>query len=110
MKKLIWLTLAMSVTAHAEFWDGNKLLSRLQSTGFDYGTGLGYVMGVSDSLQGATSCPPANVTLGQIADMVKQHLESVPSTRHLSADQHIYYVLKKTWPCASSKPSGRNNT
>lgn len=92
------LMLACS-TAHAEFMDGNELLSRLRGEGSRYFAGIGYVMGVFDSFQGGSHCPPANVTAGQVTDMVRNHLEASPELRHLSADRHVNYILKKTWPC-----------
>ena len=61
----------------------------------------GYIAGVADSQSGVTICiPPGLVTLGQMADMVKQTLERVPSERHLSADIYVQATLEKRWPCA----------
>jgi hypothetical protein len=39
------------------------------------------------------------VTLGQMADMVKNTLERVPSERHLSADLYVQATLENRWPC-----------
>ena len=96
-------TLLLALTAHAEFMDGNKLLTRIKGDAYDYVNAVGYITGVSDATRSVTHCPPENVTAGQITDMVKQHLESIPSLRHLTADQHVVYVLKKAWPCANSR-------
>lgn len=61
----------------------------------------GYIAGVHDALSGVTICiPPGQVTLGQMADMVKQTLERVPSERHLSADLYVQATLESRWPCA----------
>jgi len=61
----------------------------------------GYIAGVADSQSGVTICiPPGQVTLGQMADMVKQTLERVPSERHLAADIYVQVTLSNRWPCA----------
>ena len=87
-------------TAHAEFMDGNRLLSRIRGEPHEFLQALGYITGVFDATRGYVHCSPDNVTAGQITDMMKTHLESAPSVRHLPADQHVAYVMKKTWPCA----------
>ena len=107
MKKRLTTLLSALVCAgaQAEFFDGNKLLARIKGDGYDYASAIGYVIGVSDTTRSVAHCPPENVTAGQILDMVKQHLEDNPSTRHFTGDQHVVYVLKKAWPCAK-KGSG----
>ena len=61
----------------------------------------GYIAGVADAHSGVTICiPPGIVTLGQMADMVKQTLERVPSERHLAADLYVQATLERRWPCA----------
>lgn len=104
-KRIALLACLICASAQAEFMDGNELLSRLRESGIRYAAGLGYVMGVHDALQRSNHCPPNNITVGQVADMVKNHLESMPQLRHLSADVHIGYVLKQAWPCAEQKGS-----
>ncbi len=101
MKRFLILALLCG-SAHAEFKDGNKLLSDLSGSTNDYIHGIGYVMGVYDALQGATHCPPANVTAGQVTDMVKRYMEINPDIRHNTADRIISTVLRRAWPCASS--------
>lgn len=104
--------LAVAASACAQFYDGNKLLSRLQSRGNnpnDYLSALNYVMGVTDALDGVAFCAPDGVTAGQVTDMVQRHLETVPSARHFAADVHIAYVLKKVWPCPEGRGKGKSN-
>lgn len=61
----------------------------------------GYIAGVADAQSGVTVCiPPGQVTLGQMADMVKQTLENLPSERHIAADIYVQLTLQKRWPCA----------
>lgn len=109
-KILITLCLAAATSAHAEFKDGNKLLYQITGEHTDKMIALGYITGVSDTQHGVLHCAPPNVTAGQILDMVKIHLQNSPSTRHMSADLHVTYVLKEAWPCPEKKSNGRNNT
>jgi Rap1a immunity proteins len=107
MKRLL-LALAFVGPAHAEFIDGNKLLSDMNGTHGTQMSALGYVMGVADALQGAVVCLPTNVTGGQIHDMIKNYLNNVPRDRNLSADSIVARVLKDVWPCASRPSNGRS--
>lgn len=102
MKKLIAITLLVSASAsHAEFFTGNDLLRKHQSSSVvENMVALGYVMGVFDATRGEAHCPPDSVTSGQIKDMVIQHLEAMPTIRHFSADVQVRYVLNRAWPCA----------
>lgn len=104
------LLAALAGTAHAEFFDGNRLLNRLQGEerrdAADFLQGLGYVTGVSDALRGVVHCPPDNITAGQISDMVKQYLVNNPEVRHQTGDRIVGFVLKRAWPCAERKGSG----
>jgi hypothetical protein len=107
MKKFL-LTLALAAgSAHAEFWDGNRLLEKLNSNNyFDQGTALGYIMGVADTGLGVVHCTPPNATAGQLEAMVRNYLTNVPAERHRSADNIVSRILKVTWPCPD-RPSGR---
>jgi len=101
IKKAIYvLAMLASVSAHAEFRTGNKLLEQMNGTPMEKMLSLGYVMGVSDTLQGATVCPPETLTAGQASDMVKKYLEDNPSVRHLAGDAIVNRVLSSVWPCA----------
>jgi hypothetical protein len=78
-------------------YTGQDLLSRLTSNPT---IANGYIAGVHDALSGVSICiPPNTVTLGQMADMVKNTLERVPSERHLSADLYVQATLENRWPC-----------
>ena len=100
MKKLIVIALLVCASAHAEFKDGNKLLSEMNGNHSNQMSAIGYVMGVSDALMGITFCGPSTITAGQVHDMIKQYLEQFPADRHNSADRIINHVLKAAWPCA----------
>lgn len=92
--------LAVCGSAHAEFYSGNDLLDRLNGNEYQKLLGMGYIAGVSDALQRLVICVPESVTLGQIRDMIKSHLETNVANRHYSADSLISNHLIKVWPCA----------
>lgn len=102
MKCLLILSL-FSFSAHAEFWDGNTLLSRIDGTTGQQNAALGYVMGVADVHHNITQCAPDGVTAGQMRDMVRNYLNNTPAVRHLPAAPLILHVLKGTWPCNNQR-------
>jgi hypothetical protein len=88
------------MTAHAEFKDGNDLLSDINAQdAFSRGVALGYITGVSDMGMGVVHCPPSNVRAGQLLDMVKNYLTNTPAERHQTADVLVNKVMKLVWPC-----------
>jgi len=102
MKNLLVIASLLCAGAHAQqssiMYTGQDLLNRLAS---NPALANGYIAGVHDSQAGVTICiPPNTVTLGQMADMVKQSLERVPSERHLAADIYVQVTLANRWPCA----------
>lgn len=103
-KYLFAAMLAVSVNkAHAEFFTGNMLLNLLQSTEvIDRIHGLGYIQGVFDAYSNITICPPANVTAGQVRDMIKNYLENNPAIRNKTADIIIRDAFKLVWPCRNN--------
>ena len=102
MKSIAVIILALAAgSAHAEFVDGNKLLSQMKdSSYFSQGHAMGYVAGVADVGIGFIHCAPSNLTAGQLNDMIKNYLENTPAERHLSGDTIVNKVLKSVWPCA----------
>ena len=98
--RLAAILLCVSISAHAEFKDGNDLLNDMDSAHtVNQAVALGYVMGVADVGIGYLHCAPANVKAGQLRDMVQNYLRNTPAERHLSADTTINKILKVTWPC-----------
>jgi hypothetical protein len=103
MKKLLilaaWAAVLPAVAQQSStLYTGQELYNKL---GSDRLSALAYIAGVADSQSGVTICiPPGRVTLGQMADMVKQALERAPSERHLSADIYVEATLGARWPCA----------
>ena len=99
MRSAVLALCFVAAGAHAEFKDGNKLLSEMNGSQFQQMSALGYVVGVADALDGVTVCSPNSVTAGQIHDMVKQFLENNPGLRHFTGDAIVNRVLSKAWPC-----------
>lgn len=102
MKAALILAALLSTNVQAQqssiLITGQELHTRLTS---NLMWAYGYISGVVDSQSGVTICiPPNTVTLGQMADMVKQSLDRVPSERHLSADVYVTVTLGNRWPCA----------
>jgi hypothetical protein len=95
------LLITLSVSSHAEFFTGFKLAERLQGTEADQLLGLGYTMGVYDSVAGVEVCVPANVTPIQIGGMTFKYLQNNPKDLNLPANVTIVKVLKAAWPCKS---------
>lgn len=100
VKSIAAMSLVICATAHAEFKDGNKLLSDMNNNHSTQMNAIGYVTGVADTLSGVTFCAPPSITAGQIYDMTKQYLEQNPANRHNSADRIIGLILRVTWPCS----------
>ena len=100
MKRFLITVCMCSSLAHAEFKDGNKLLSDLNGDVYDRMHAMGYIVGVYDMGRSVIHCGPSNVTAGQINDMVKNYLENVPAERHYTGDILVNRVLKAVWPCA----------
>jgi hypothetical protein len=100
MKKLLPLiALVAWTTAHAEFLTGNDLLTKMRRNETSQLEAIMYIAGVADALRGVVSCPPAEVTLGQVYDMVQRNLERNPETRHRPGDWFVATVMRATWPC-----------
>lgn len=107
MKRWASVILLAASTAQADssinYIDGNKLYSKLTGDSIDLIFGYGYISGVSDTGQGVTHCLDANVTVGQLSDMVKQYLTTNPEVRHYQADTLVVHVLKSSFPCRKSR-------
>lgn len=101
MKKILLIALLACTSAHAEFKDGNKLYSQMQTeyASTDWFNAIGYVTGVADALGNITYCAPPAVTAGQLVDMVKAYLAANPQFRHMPADVLVSRTLGNVWPC-----------
>lgn len=93
-----------ATAASAEFYSGNELLSRMQSTDiFDKAWTLGYISGAADAVMGISACPPKTITVQQVMDIVRKDLEAMPELRHYSADAFVAQSLRRLWPCAKQE-------
>lgn len=110
MKKTL-ITLLIGLSSNAFAYTGNELLSDLSSSRPD--TRLTAVIFVGVFVEGfqtaesfhkervePTICTPASVTRGQLADVVKNHLERLPETRHIQAAYHVIFATRGVFPCA----------
>ena len=92
--------IAASASANAQFVTGNNLLNHMESKSHgDKMYGIGYVVGVIDSMNGYVFCLPRSFTVGQAFDMVQNYLTNVPADRHLAADVITGKVLAASFPC-----------
>ena len=88
---------------------GNDLLERCSASASDnpiqWGVCLGYVMAVADLLgqgrpiNGARACVSADVTSGQLMDVVRQWLERNPARRHINGAALVAVALQQAFPC-----------
>jgi hypothetical protein len=110
MKKLLVILLMIPGFARAEFDTGNTLYQRMTSSNnMDKMYALGYIGGVYDAYQHIFHCPPAtnSITLGQVNDIVRNHLEANPAQRHRTADQLVKEALQRVWPCSNNRGGTR---
>lgn len=104
MKKLMFGLLMVPAMAYADFWSGNMLHQRLQSTdGTDRILALGYVMGISDAYDGSAHCSGQSVTAGQTRDVVKLYLEQNPAVRDMNASIIVMVALGQAFPCPKDR-------
>jgi hypothetical protein len=105
MKHIITaLALVASTTASAQFYSGNELLQRMDSdNAHNQMLAMGYVAGVVDMTRGDFHCAPANVTLGQVRDMVRNYLVNTPANRHMNGSVLVTLPLMNVWPCPAKK-------
>src|SRR5687768_1322082 len=73
--------------AQADFYEGNKLYEHCNSSS---GVCFGYVAGIADVLlhtriRGWDACVPAEVTLVQAVDIVRQYLDRNPMKHNMAA-------------------------
>lgn len=105
MKKTLAALLMVPCMAHAEFWSGNTLLSRMNGDNIDQVQAYGYVMGVFDTAAGVDHCGQGTpgLTVKQVSDIAKQYLEQNPNIRNLTADLLVRAAFGRIWPCANKK-------
>ena len=104
MRKLLISLLFIPAMAHAEFWTGNDLYAKLQSSEMHERLhGLGYVMGISDAYDGSAHCSGQSVTAGQTRDVVRLYLEQNPAVRDMNASIIVMVALGQAFPCPKDR-------
>ena len=88
---------------------GNDLLERRSASAsanpIQWGVCLGYVMAIADLLgqgrpvSGVRACVSADVTSGQLMDVVRQWLERNPARRHVNGATLVAVALQQAFPC-----------
>ena len=106
MKKHILATLlAASTAAQASWYDGNDLHKFFNANdAVSRGFILGFVTGIASAWDNDLFCLPANVTPGQLSDVVRSRLNRIPEQRHKGAEIIVAAALVVAYPC-SDKPS-----
>lgn len=101
MKKILAAVVAFTtISAQAEFFDGNELYRMMISNNLtEKSMAAGYVAGAADAGMGVAHCAPNNVSLRQMRDVVQRELEQFPNNRHYSADSIVQVAANKAWPC-----------
>lgn len=100
--------LLLATAAHAEFYTGNELLTRMnnkENSIVDNMLSLGYVAGVHDTNNGARFCTPVTVQSGQVRDVVHKWLLANPEWRDYSGDMVVTFALSSAWPCPKKTKS-----
>ena len=97
---LFWPACAFSQPFH--FMSGNEVYE--DCTGPKgppkMGICIGYVVGISDALNmDGSVCTPANVTVGQVVDVIVNYLQANPKYRHISASLLAGAALREAFPC-----------
>ena len=101
--RALLIAMAFCTSASDEYIDGNKLLEKMQGSTGDQMFALGYVAAYMDAAYKLVVCQPANVTIGQINDMVRNYLINTPAERHHSADAIVMKVGSTIWPCKEQR-------
>ena len=96
--------------AQAGYYDGNKLVSSMREwdkanrndAGANYmeaTTFTAYAVGVLDTLEGSSICPPMTSSISQIGAVVAQYLNANPARWSEPAHRLVKDALKKAFPC-----------
>jgi Rap1a immunity proteins len=102
-----FLGLCSAAQAEGYFRTGNQLYSECNSGDVtDVAMCLGYVMGILDQIElyadvsKTRTCIPANVTAGQVKDVVLKQMIEDPANRNLPASSIVFQAAFKAWGCA----------
>lgn len=117
---LVVTCMFMASPAMAEgFINGRELLDhcvqaqdKVKTANHDAGRCFGFISGVTDlydiliseAIVKPTYCPPHNVTLIQMVNVVVEYLQKHPEDLHYSASSLVMAAYAEAFPCAQSHP------
>jgi hypothetical protein len=107
---LVAAALLLSAVSGVESFGGNDLKQWSQErekavkgdtdvSWFDAGRLMGYVSGVSDSLDDVRFCLPPRTTLGQVEEVVVNYLTRHPESNDRRALEVVTEALTEAFPC-----------
>ena len=105
---LIWLAVSASASAQIKVFNtGNDLANNcaeLDESSYPSGYCMGFIGSVADiignfEIFGWKACLPAQVTKGQVVDVVRQFLNDNPQDLHLAAAGLVARALAEAFPC-----------
>jgi hypothetical protein len=64
---------------------------------------LGYVLGISEALDGVRFCMPAHWRAGEIHDVVIKYLDDHPEQLHKARVEVTESALQRAFPCPTTK-------
>ena len=117
---LVVTSMFMASPAMAEgFINGRELLGhcvqaqdKVKTANHDAGRCFGFISGVTDlydiliseAIVKPTYCPPHNVSLIQMINVVVEYLQKHPEDLHYSASSLVMGAYVEAFPCAQSHP------
>lgn len=115
MKKILILSwAALYWQAHAGFYTGNELSSKLDEyesastsahTAYQSGMYAGYAAGAFDILtHSGTICPQGRVTTVQVNAIIAKYLRQHPELLNQDAGPLVRSALETAFPCGSNLP------
>lgn len=87
-------------------WTGKDLAWRLEPVADldDAHAGMGYIMGVADTISGASACYPIGALQTAIFSKVSEFITAHPARMSEPASSLISEALSKAFPCNKKKP------
>lgn len=109
MKKyLIGLSISLfALVSNAQFVNSGKLVEDNQHSTHGEMFAIGYILGVVDSYDGTAFCIPAQMTAGNLKEIIIEALEKNPHVNKKSAADMIFKGFSAAFPCQSSKAGSK---
>ncbi|MFN7881771.1 MAG: Rap1a/Tai family immunity protein [bacterium] len=101
-KRIAWVTLTLwcAIASSGTFLSGDELYEKMKSPAEDQKKyALGFVVAVHDLGDTKIFCSPADVTAGQVFNLIQLHLAETPRSRHIPAASIVTFILAASWPC-----------